>query len=103
MIDLPLAEQIDRMLWAAAIGMVAVILWHLVVRLLARRGFWRGLGEFVLLGLVSLAAAAAVFVGTLGDLRAYVPIAFAMGVTTAGGLLQILRAPWQETRRRRRI
>ena len=103
MIDLPLLEQIDRMLWAAAIGMLAVSLWYLVVRLLARRGFWRGLLEAVLLGLVSLLAAAAVFVGTLGDLRSYVFVAFALGATVAGGLLQMLRAPWQETRRRRRI
>ncbi len=103
MIDLPLPEQFDRLLWAVAIGMCVVPLWYLAARLCAGRGFWRGLLEFLLLGVLSVAAAAAVFVGTLGDLRAYVPIGFATGSILAAGLLQILRAPWQETRHRRRI
>lgn len=103
MIDLPLMEQIDRLIWTAAIGMTTVPIWYLVVRLSRRRGFWPGLLEFFLLGVLSLTAAAAVFLGTLGDLRAYVAIGFVMGGAAAGGLLQILHAPWQETRSRRRI
>ena len=103
MIDLPLMEQIDRLLWTVAIGMATVPIWYLVVRLSHRRGLWPGLREFFLLGALSLAAAAAVFLGTLGDLRAYVPIGFVMGGAVAGSLLKILHAPWQETRSRRRI
>jgi len=102
-IDLPLPEQFDRLLWAAAIGMCVVPLWYLAVRLCAGRAFWRGMTEFLLLGVVSVAAAAAVFIGTLGDLRAYVPIGFATGSALAAGLLKILRVPWQETRSRRRM
>lgn len=103
MIDLPLPEQFDRLLWAVAMGMCLVPLWYLVVRSCRRRAFWRGLLEFWLLGMLSVSAAGAVFIGTLGDLRAYVPIGFASGVAIAAALLQILRPPWQETARRRRI
>ncbi len=103
MIDLPLAEQLDRLIWAAAIGFGLVPLWYLVVKLCGRRGFWRGFLEFWLLGLLSIAAAAAVFIGTLGDLRAYVPVGLIGGGTVSAAILHILRVPWQETRRSRRI
>ncbi len=103
MIDLPLPEQFDRLLWAAAVGLCLVPLWYLVARTCGRRGFWRSFLEFWLLGLLGVGAAAALFVGTLGDLRAYVPVGFAGGGALAAGLLHILRAPWQETRHRHRI
>jgi len=101
-IDLPLLEQFDRLLWAAAVGILTVPLWYLATRLGRRRTLRHGLAEATLLSLLSLAAAGALFLGTLGDLRAYVPVGFACGAGVAGALLRILHAPWQETRRERR-
>lgn len=103
MIDLPLPEQFDRFLWAAAIGLAIVPLWLLCIQAWRRRTSWHALGEFLALGFLSLGAATAVFVGTLGDLRAYVPIGFMLGLGAGGGILGALRRPWQETERRRRI
>jgi hypothetical protein len=101
-IDLPLFEQIDRMLFSVLVGMCVVPLWHLIAILGRRRGIWRMLLEAFLMFLLSIFAAAALLLGTLGDLRAYVFVGFALGLGAALALLGILRTPWQEYRRRRR-
>ncbi len=102
MIDLPLLEQVDRLLFAALVGMVAVPVWSAVARLGRRRGRWRMLLEAVLLLCISMLAAATLLLGTLGNLRAYVFVGLLGGTAAAVGILGLLRTPWQESRRRRR-
>ena len=102
MIDLPLLEQADRLLFAALVGMCVVPAWHAVSLLGRRRGLWRSLGEAVLLLVLSALAGTALLVGTVGDLRAYVFVGLIAGVGASLALLGLLRTPWQESRHRRR-
>ncbi|MDA8346730.1 MAG: hypothetical protein M0Z66_14880 [Thermaerobacter sp.] len=102
MIDLPILEQIDRMLFAALVGMLVVPAWKLIALLGGRRRLWRMLLEAALLLILSVAGGAALLIGTLGDLRAYVFVGFAAGCGLALALLGLLRMPWQESRKRRR-
>lgn len=103
MIDLPLLEQVDRMLWAILVGTLVVPLWQLVALIGKRRGLWRAVLEICVLLLLSGLCAGALFVGTLGDLRAYVFVGFVLGAGISVGLLGLLRMPWQESRHKHRI
>ena len=102
MIDLPLMEQFDRLLWAVLVGLALVPLWRLTTLLGRRRGVWRALAEALGLTLLSLAACAALFIGTSGDLRGYSFLGLMIGVLTSSALLGVLGVPWQESQRRRR-
>ena len=102
MIDLPLLEQFDRLLWAVLVGLAVVPLWQLTILLGRRRGVLWASAEALGLTILCLLAGGVLFVGTLGDLRGYCLVGLMAGVVASCALLGSFRAPWQESRRRRR-